>query len=141
MYLADIPRDATAYWTGGETGSLMIHRCSECLGYFHPPLPACPSCTSPDVVPTKVSGKGRIHAFTVNFQSWSEDSETPFLFAAIELVEQQDLFVTARVIDCPFEAVYVGMAVEVEFRKDGELWIPLFRPSENDVSGGTAGGA
>ena len=35
-----------AYWTAGEEGRLLIHRCNACNRFFHPPAPVCFRCRS-----------------------------------------------------------------------------------------------
>lgn len=120
--------DNRAFWQGGEHGQLMIHHCDACARWFHPPAPVCPRCSSRAVEPRAVSGKGRVHSFTVNRQVWDPAVRDPYVVAAIELVEQPGLQFISNVIDCAPEAVHIGMSVEVTFLEQEDVWIPLFAP-------------
>jgi len=33
-----------------------------------------------------------------------------------------------NIVECPPDAVYVGMPVEVRFEQHDDVWIPLFAP-------------
>ena len=122
------------YWTGGADGKLLIARCASCATYQHPPFSRCASCGGADMVPTPVSGRGRIKSFTVNRQQWMPDLPVPFVFAAVELDEQVGLYVLANVVGCPVEAVDFDMPVEVCFLQQEDVFLPMFTP----VSGSDA---
>lgn len=116
------------FWTGGADGRLMIQRCGDCRRYQHPPLPRCPACHSEAVAPEPVSGRGRVKTLTVNHQAWLPGLPVPFVFAAIELVEQDELYVFSNVL-APSDEVTMGMLVEVTFEHHEDVWLPLFRPA------------
>ena len=84
--LPQITSDSSAFWQGGESGRLMIHRCSTCRRFFHPPAPICPFCGSLDVAPQATSGRGRIATYTINHQAWKPELATPYVVAIVELV-------------------------------------------------------
>jgi len=52
----------------------------------------------------------------------------PFVFAAVELIEQAELYVFTNIVGCSVEDVRIGMAVEVIFEQHGDIFVPLFRP-------------
>jgi len=114
------------FWTGGQTGELRISRCADCDRYFHPPAPVCRHCTGLNVVPTPVSGHGKVLTFTVNHQAWTADLADPYVVAIIELEEQEGLRFLSNVVNCPPEDVEIGMAVTVVFENVEDVWIPLF---------------
>jgi uncharacterized OB-fold protein len=136
MSEADVPRrqlpgldqDNTPYWTGGARGELLIHHCSNCGYYLHPPLPNCSRCDTPDPVPVPASGRGKVKSYTINHQSWVPGMATPFIIAAVELQEQPELYVLSNIVGCAPEAVYSGMPVKVQFEQHGEIFVPLFAP-------------
>jgi uncharacterized OB-fold protein len=68
-------------------------------------------------------------AATVNFQQWHPGFEPPYVFAIVELTEQDGLRLTTNVVDCAPDAVDIGMEVEVTFEARGDAWLPLFRPA------------
>jgi uncharacterized OB-fold protein len=75
-----------------------------------------------------VSGRGRVATFTVNHQAWMKGLEAPFVFAAVELEEQPELYVFSNIINCPAEAVRIGLPVEVLFEQREEVYLPMFQP-------------
>ena len=124
--------DSAFFWTSGADGRLRIQRCTDCGRWQHPPLPRCAQCGSERVAPQPVSGKGRIASYTVNREAWTPDLAVPFIFAAVELVEQAQLYVftnlLAQIGEAASEPVRVGMAVNVVFERHDDVWLPLFRP-------------
>jgi uncharacterized OB-fold protein len=107
---------------------LRISRCRDCGRYQHPPLPRCPGCGSGAPVPTVVSGRGRVATFTINRQRWTADLEVPFVFAAVELEEQPELYVFTNIVGCDVEQVRIGMSVIVRFEMHRDVYLPMFEP-------------
>jgi uncharacterized OB-fold protein len=116
------------FWKAGAHGQLLIARCDSCRRYHHPPLPYCPTCPKGKVAPAPVSGHARVASFTVNHQAWVPGLSVPYVFAAVELVEQAELYVLTNIVGCPVEDVRTGMEVEVSFEPVGEIFLPVFRP-------------
>lgn len=115
------------FWTSGADGKLRIQRCSTCGRYQHPPQALCPVCRTETMQPAVVSGRGTVKTFTVNHQQWLPGVDPHFVFAAIELPEQPELYVFSNVA-APPEAVHTGLPVEVYFEQHEDVWLPLFRP-------------
>jgi uncharacterized protein len=107
---------------------LRIVRCNDCGYYIHPPSPRCPRCLSDDVGPAAVSGRGVVYTYTVNRREWSPGLEVPYVIAIVQLDEQSDLRLMTNIVGCSPEAVEIGMPVQVEFREQGEAYVPVFRP-------------
>lgn len=118
------------FWTSGADGRLRVQRCSACGHWRHPPLVRCHECHSADLAPQPVSGRGRVKSWTVNHQPWQRGVDPTFVFGAIELEEQSELYVLSNIL-CPPDAVCSGMAVEVAFEQQEDVWLPLFRPAEH----------
>ena len=127
--LPKLTPDSAFFWTGGVEGRLLIQRCTRCRRYQHPPQILCAACHSDDLAPEPVSARGRVKTYTVNHQAWLPGMTEPFVFAAIELEEQAELYVFSN-ITAPPEAVTSGMPVEVVFEQQEDVWLPLFRPAE-----------
>jgi uncharacterized protein len=121
--------DNRAFWTGGRTGELRIVRCDDCGYYIHPPSPRCPRCLSDDVEPHAVSGRGRVYTFTVNQRAWSPGLEVPYVIAIVQLDEQRDLRLMTNVVGCAPGDVAIDLPVQVEFRQQGDVYVPVFRPA------------
>jgi uncharacterized OB-fold protein len=117
-----------AFWTGGQRGQLLVYRCQNCGYYVHPPVRYCPMCEGRDVDPEPVSGRGSVASFTVNHQKWEPELQVPYVMALVELEEQRDIRLVTNIVNCPSEAVAIGMQVQVVFEVSEDVWIPLFEP-------------
>lgn len=115
------------FWTSGADGKLRIQRCGACRHWQHPPYPRCALCGSEEVSPEAVSGRGKVATYTVNYEPWYPGLPVPFVFAAIELEEQPQLYVFSSV-DMPVAEARIGLPVSVYFEHDEDVWLPLFRP-------------
>lgn len=123
--------DSRAFWEGGASGSLTIHRCDQCHRYFHPPAPVCFRCRSTSVTPTPLSGLATVAAYTINRHPWVPRFPPPYIVAIVELVEEPDVRLTTNVVGCPVDDVHIGQRVAVEFEQWDDVWIPVFRPVES----------
>ena len=117
------------FWTSGRDGELRITRCLECGYYIHPPSPRCPRCLSARVEPAPVSGRGRVYTYTINQRVWSPGLDVPYVIAIVELEEQAGLRLMTNIVECPADEVTIDMPVQVEFRDQGEVSVPVFRPA------------
>jgi uncharacterized OB-fold protein len=132
--LPELEPETEFFWTAGATGQLLIARCQSCELYIHPPLPRCSRCGG-DVAPAPVSGLGRVATYSVNMQPWLPGMKVPFVFAAVELEEQAQLYVMTNIIDSPIEAVHIGMPVAVSFEQHEDVYLPMFHPRETTHAG------
>jgi len=121
--------DNRDFWTGGRQGELRIVRCNDCGYYIHPPSPRCPRCLGDDVEPTPVSGRGVVYTYTVNRREWSPGLEVPYVIAVVQLDERSDLRLMTNIVGCSADEVAIDMPVHVEFREQGEAFVPVFRPA------------
>lgn len=128
--LPQITSDSSAFWQGGESGRLMIHRCSTCRRFFHPPAPICPFCGSLDVAPQATTGRGRIATYTINHQAWKPELATPYVVAIVELDDQPGLRLLSNVVELVPDQVRIGMPVHVTFEQHEDVWLPLFKKAE-----------
>lgn len=131
--LPAIDMDSRAFWTGGERGELLIHRCATCHSYVHPPVPFCPNCEGREVAPAATSGRGRVVTFTVNHKAWVPGLPVPYVLALVALEEQDDVRLVGNVIGCAPDEVTFGMAVEAVFEHHGDVWVPMFCPVETSA--------
>lgn len=114
------------FWTSGSNGVLQIQRCGDCSRWQHPPLPCCPTCHGQHMAPQVVSGRGRVATFTINYESWVPGLDVPFVFAAVELEEQAELYVFSNIVG-PVEGVRIDMPVSVFFEQHEDVYLPLFQ--------------
>ena len=118
--------DNRAFWTGGAEGKLYIARCGDCGGFTHPPREFCRHCQSENVAPYAVAGTGLIDTYTVNYQAWAKDMETPFVIARVTLDDAPGVYLTTNIVGCPVDAVDIGDPVRVVFEEQQGIWFPLF---------------
>ena len=114
------------FWTGGKEGKLKIIRCQDCGYFIHEPSPMCQQCHSENVAPQTVSGRGTIASFTINHQPWLPDMQVPYVYAIVELPEQEGLRIATNIVNCEPESVAIGDAVTVAFEHYDDVWLPVF---------------
>jgi uncharacterized OB-fold protein len=122
---------AAFFWEYARRHQLAIQRCDRCHRYQHWPSPVCRYCSSFELSPAVVSGRGRLYTYTVTMQSFHPyfDDKIPMLLAVIELDEQPGLKLVANLL-CREDEVRIGMRVEVVFQDvSDELTLPQFRPA------------
>lgn len=115
------------YWEAAEAGQLSVQRCSSCQRYLFPPSVACPRCLTDTLVPTPVSGRGRVHAFTVARQAFDPSFEVPYVLALVELEEDPEVRILTNLVQTDPAAVTGGAPVEVVFERRGATALPQFR--------------
>ncbi|HWC36571.1 MAG TPA: OB-fold domain-containing protein [Mycobacteriales bacterium] len=126
-----IPDEVSApHWEAAANHVLTIARCSACDSFTHPPGIICGHCgsTSPVFTFTPVSGRGQVLAWTIARQPFLPGFETPYLLVDVELEEQKDLRIVARLLDGVDAELETGTRVEVAFEdlSDG-VAVPAFR--------------
>jgi uncharacterized OB-fold protein len=143
-----VPDEVSApHWQAAALHVLTIARCSVCSTYSHPPAVVCGGCgsTSPDFTFAPVSGRGRVMSWTVARQPFLPGFETPYVLVDVELEEQPDLRIVARLLGVDESSVdatsvdaglSIGTAVEVVFEDiaDG-VAVPAFRIATPSSSG------
>jgi uncharacterized OB-fold protein len=126
--LPRLDQDNAFFWTSGSDGRLRFLRCRDCRTYIHPPAPVCPECLSSDLGPEPVSGRATVVAHTCNVQEWIPGS-APYLIGLVAIDEQESVRLTTNLVDVEPEDVHCGMAVEVVFEENEDVFLPLFRPA------------
>jgi uncharacterized OB-fold protein len=129
--LPELEPETTFFWTSGADGVLRILRCTDCGHWQHPPLPRCRACSSEAVAPQPVSGRGKVATYTINYEQWIPGLQVPFVFAAVELEEQPELYVFTNIL-APVDQVKRGMPVTVSFEQHEDVWLPMFSPAEGE---------
>jgi uncharacterized protein len=126
-----VPDETTLpFWEAAKHRQLAIQRCVSCGYYNHPPRIICDACLSQELRFEPVSGRGRIHTFTVMHQRDVPgfESEAPFINVVVELVEQPMLLMVSNLPISARERVGIGAPVEVEFEdRGGDVILPQFR--------------
>ena len=122
--LDDLNRE---FWTAGARGELRVTRCTECRRWVFPLSKTCDACGGPTEYAT-ASGRATVFTYTTNAHPYNPAVPVPYDIAIVELVEQAGLRFITNVVDCPPEAVHIGMPVHVVFEQHDEVFVPLFAP-------------
>jgi uncharacterized OB-fold protein len=128
--LPEVNSENEYFWRAGRDGVLSVLRCGDCKTWIHPPSPRCHECWSENLGPEAVSGDGTVFAYTVNHQAWRPDLDEQYVIAIVELAEQAGLRLTTNIIDCDPSAVHSGLRVRARFLEAGDVWLPMFVPTE-----------
>jgi uncharacterized OB-fold protein len=120
-------RDSKPYWDALREGRLVIQACGACGKLRHYPRPVCDVCYSMKVAWRQVSGRGRLHSWTVSHHPFHPGfkSELPYVLATVDLEEGVRMLAQLRGVAS--EEIAVGLPVEVVFeRATEELTLPVF---------------
>jgi uncharacterized protein len=118
------------FWQAAKERRLVVQRCATCGYYNHPPRNLCDACLSQELRFEPVTGRGRIHTFTVMHQRDVPgfESEAPFIDIVVELEEQPMLLMVSNLTISEHDRVRIGALVKVDFEERGdEVIVPQFR--------------
>lgn len=103
------------YWEGLRREEVRIQHCDRCQTWVFYPRSHCPRCLDPELDWRTVSGRARLHSFTVSRPPTSglAEEQVPELLAIVELDEGPRL--TTTLVDADHAAVTVGVRVEPVF--------------------------
>lgn len=128
-FLPAVATELGPQWAAALGPTLRFPRCTDCGRYLHPPVAACRRCHGRRSALAAVSGRGVVHACTVNHQRWEPELPVPYAIAVVELEEQAGLRLTSNVIGVAPDEVRIGLPVRVAFVDVGRLYIPVFEPA------------
>ncbi len=117
------------FWEAASRGELLIQRCPSCGRRQFYPRAVCKSCGE-DPEWERVSGRGKVHTFTVirQFHARPFVDELPYVVAMIELDE--GVLMMGNVTGRPVDEVRIGMPVEVYMvEAEPGLGVPFWRPA------------
>lgn len=121
--------DTAPFWDACARHSLQFMRCTSCGKVRSLPTPGCSSCGSPEFTWVETNGNGTVSTFTVTHQPLHPGFATvPYTLAVVVL--DVGSRIVSRIVDCPPDAVHIGMAVSLlwEDVPEAKTAIPLFRP-------------
>lgn len=140
-----ITPETRPYWDGLREQRLMLPQCGACRHVFWYPRALCPRCHARDITWIQASGRGRLHAFGIAYQSFNRAMKvpTPHVLALVELAEGPRMLSNLIGVDPDPAAIRCDMPVEVVFSKlTDEITLPLFqpaRPAADHAAGQPAG--
>lgn len=119
------------YWEAARRHVLQLPWCVPCGAFFFYPRAACPRCLSSRIEWRTVSGRGRLHTFTlVHRGPKGFPLESPYVLAMVELDEGPRIMTNLVDVDATPDTVRIGMPVEVTFVDvNDEIALPRFRPA------------
>ncbi|HLC29661.1 MAG TPA: Zn-ribbon domain-containing OB-fold protein [Dehalococcoidia bacterium] len=118
------------FWEAAKRHELMMQRCKKCAEWIFYPREQCPNCFSQDMEFQKVSGRGRVYAYTTVYQPAHPafNDEAPYVFAIVQLDE--GVRVATNIVGVPHEQVKVDMAVEAAYEDVSPEWtLVKFKPA------------
>jgi uncharacterized OB-fold protein len=115
-----VPDEHSApFWEAAAGHVLTVARCSKCRAFSVPIDIVCDHChtTEPDYSFEPVSGLGTVRSWTVIRQSFLPgfDDVLPFVLVDVELDEQPELRMVARLLGDPGAPLQIGTRVKVAF--------------------------
>lgn len=124
------PELTKPYWEAIKRHELVMQRCRGCDRFIFYPREQCPFCFSQDLGYDPVSGKGRVHAYTVVYQPAHPgfNDDAPYVFALIQL--EEGVRMISNVVGCNPQDVKVDMAVVATYDDVTPEWtLVKFKPA------------
>ena len=114
------------FWEAARRHELSMQRCTRCERLVFYPREGCPFCLSSELEWVTLSGRGRLHSYTVIHQPANPafQPDVPYIYAMVELEEGPRII--SNLVDCapadaridmPVEAIYDDVTPEVTLVK------------------------
>lgn len=117
------------YFQEAKAGRLVFQECAACSQRVFYPRTVCPNCLSEDLRYVASSGRGEIYSFTTLHVPGNPAFAADVPYTIVLVTLEEGVRVLANLVDCPPEAVAVGLLVEVLFDAVTEdFTVPRFRP-------------
>ena len=116
------------YWAAAANGELRLQKCRACgkLQFF--PRIACTGCLGSDLEWVRVSGKGKVHTFSLCRvpRNRAFMDEVPICVAEVEL--EEGVRMVTRIVGDNRDQVTLGAPVTVTFMEteDPDIKLPVF---------------
>jgi uncharacterized protein len=129
------PEVTRPFWEAATRHELVMPRCKTCDHLFFYPRSECPRCLSNHLEWMQVSGRGRLHTYTVVYQPANAAfrDDTPYIYAVVQLDEGPRM--VSNVVPCDLDAVRVDMPLEAIFDDVTPEWtLVQFKPVSQETS-------
>ena len=129
----DLPtpdNDSSDFWDAAREERFLIKRCADCGRAHYYPRTFCPFCWSERVAWEEASGRATLYTYSIVYQNDLPPfpERVPYVAAVVDLEEGPR--VMTNVVDCDFDALQIGMALEVVFREEtDDVTLAVFRPA------------
>ena len=103
------------FWDATKRHELVMPRCKTCDQKFLYPREDCPTCLSNNLEWVQVSGKGRLHSFTIIRQPANPVfiEDVPYIYAMVQLDEGPRMISTG--VQCDIENAEIDMPLVAVF--------------------------
>ena len=126
--LPEPTRDSQPHWDGLRAHKLVVQRCRHCNRLRHYPRPVCAHCYSMDCDWIEVSGRGRIHSWTVTHHAFhfAFKRELPYVSVLVDL--DAGVRMQAPLVDGVNAKLALELPVAIVFEDvTPDLTLPRFR--------------
>jgi uncharacterized OB-fold protein len=124
------PELTRPFWDAAKRHELVLPRCKICDYLFFYPRSECPRCLSNQLEWMRVSGRGRLHTYTIVNQPANAAfrDDTPYVYAVVQLDEGPRM--VSNVVQCAVDAISVDMPLEAVFDDVTPEWtLVKFKPA------------
>jgi uncharacterized protein len=118
------------FWGAAKRHELVMPRCKTCDCLFFYPRSECPRCLHTNLEWVRVSGRGRLHSYTIVYQPANAafKDDAPYIYAVVQLDEGPRL--VSNVVQCNPDEVRVDMPLVAVFDDVTPEWtLVKFRPA------------
>ena len=124
------PELTRPFWEATKRHELVMPRCKTCDRIFFYPRSECPRCLSINLEWVPVSGRGRLHTYTIVYQSANRafQPDAPYVYAIVQLDEGPRL--VSNVVQGALEDIKVDMPLVAVFDDVTPEWtLVKFKPA------------
>jgi uncharacterized OB-fold protein len=126
-----VDEETRPFWDAAREGKLLIRSCAACERPHYYPRPFCPFCWSERVLWVQTTGRATLYTYSIvhvnDLPPWRE--RVPYVAAVVELAEGPRMM--TNIVGCDPDELAVDMPLQVDFRDEGEVMVPVFRPAES----------
>ncbi|MER8042132.1 Zn-ribbon domain-containing OB-fold protein [Streptomyces sp. NPDC094032] len=124
----DVDAFTSTYWAAAAEGRLLLRHCTACDRAHHYPREFCPHCWSDSVEWRPATGRATLYTWSVVHRNDLPPfgDRVPYVAAVVDLEEGPRMM--TQVIDCEEPDLRIGMPLDVTFRAEGDVQVPVFRP-------------
>ena len=124
------PELTRPFWEAAKRHELVMPRCKTCDHVYFYPRSECPHCLSNDQEWVKVTGRGRLHSFTIIRQPANAafTADVPYVYAVVQLAEGPRMI--SNIVECDLEDLRVDMPLEAVYDEVTPEWtLVKFKPA------------
>jgi uncharacterized OB-fold protein len=125
------PELTRPFWEAAKRHEFVMPRCKMCDHLFFYPRSECPRCFSANLEWVQVSGRGRLHTYTIVYQPANAAfrDASPYIYAVVQLDEGPRM--VSNVVQCNIDDVRADMPLEAVFDDVTPEWtLVKFRPAQ-----------